>query len=70
MIKDPLRYREQNDRDAAKRLQRLTYAQSAKLVEGLLLTGLIHELHFTQHGPPMCLRRALHGYRRTAPRDA
>ena len=61
MIKDPQRYRKRMEREWAKQLRQLTAVQSVRLVEGVLLTRLIHELHFKESNPPVCLARALHG---------
>lgn len=63
MIRNPKRYQEYAERERVKQLRRLTVNQSARLVESLLVTRLIHELHFSESAPPVCLRRALHGGR-------
>ena len=59
MIKNPKRYRKKTERKRAEALRRLTSAQSVRLVEGVLSTRLVHELHFEESEPPVCLARLL-----------
>ena len=62
MIKDPKRYREQSERERIRSLQRLTYRQSAKLVEALMASRLIYELRMRDDDRPRALARQFHGH--------
>ena len=62
MIKDPKRYRQTEERQHAQWLRRLTYAQSARLLDTLLTSRLIHELRFGDDDHPVAFKRS--GYDR------
>lgn len=61
MIKDPKRYREHSERERIRALQRLTYRESAKLVEALMASRMIYELRLTDDDRPRALARQFHG---------
>ena len=60
MIKNPKRYRKQHERERARFLQRLTYHDSARLLEVLISSRLVHELHFSDDDHPRALARRFH----------
>ena len=62
MIKNPKRYLKQSEQERVRWLSRLTYARSARLVEALLASRLIQDLHFAKDDQPTSLARTLHGH--------
>ena len=61
MIKNPKQYREQSERERARFLRQLTYAQSIRIVEDLLSCGLLEQVRLRHADRPVALSYLLHG---------
>ena len=61
MIKNPERYRKVSERDRARFLRALTYAESIRMTEELLSSGLLEQVRLRKADHPVALRQLLHG---------
>lgn len=61
MIVSPQRYREEQEREWAQALRRLTYAESLQRTEELLSCGLLEQVQLRRADQPVALRYLLHG---------
>ena len=61
MITDPIRYREESQREWVRFLRGLTDADSVRMTEELLSCGLLEQVELRQADHPVALRYLLHG---------
>ncbi len=59
MVKSIRRYTEKSERERALRLQRMTYRESAAVLERLLRSRLALELHFSKDDHPISFGKRL-----------
>lgn len=60
MIKNSKQYREQNEREWAQYLCRLSYQESIEMTEDLLSCGLLEQVSLRKADRPRALRYLLH----------